>query len=56
MDDSTDRRSKVKVVRWEKMKKRKKGREGWRVEERERRRKRKKNHVKKLIDMAHSIL
>ena len=39
MDDLTNRQSKVKVTRWEKMKNRKEGREAWRVEERERRRK-----------------
>lgn len=48
----------MKVARWEKMKNRKEGREGWRVEERERRRKegKEKNHIKKVMDMGHSIL
>ena len=58
MDDLTNRQSKVKVARWEKMQNRKEGREGWRVEERERRRKegKEKNHIKKVMDMGHSIL
>lgn len=57
MDDSTNRQSKVKVVRWEKMKKkgRKEGTDGgWKRGREEG--KGKQNHVKKVIDMAHSIL